>query len=228
MNRVATANALGRRIPLTMSPARIGDVVLATFWTFMAAASFGNTIRLISDDASWLTTAHRAVSATILAVCAVLFIIRRPASSGNTSWLSRIVAIAGTWFMPTLILLPLQWDPGWLMSITTAGLVLGHLCIFWALITLRRSFSIFPEARALIRSGPYGRVRHPLYATYLAIYPMFLLPRLSVLAVVVTVLGVSCEIWRARDEERVLSAAFPDYEAYATEVPRFVPRLLSR
>ena len=227
MNRAITANALGRRVVPSLSLSRLGDAALAAIWTFLAIASVSNTIRL-ADDASALTTAHRSVSALILIICAVLFVIRRPASSGNETWRSRIIAIAGTWLMPVLIMLPLQWEPDWLLTTTTAGLVLGHLFIFWALLTLRRSFSIFPEARALIRSGPYGFVRHPLYATYLAIYPMFLLPRISPLAVVVSVLGIGCEIWRAREEERVLSAAFPDYAEYAASVPRFFPRILNR
>jgi protein-S-isoprenylcysteine O-methyltransferase Ste14 len=227
MNRAVTANSLGRRVTPAVSWARLGDVALSAFWTFLAIASVSNVVRL-ADELSWLSTAHRAASATILIVCAVLFVIRKPASSGNKSWRARITAIACTWCMPVLIMLPLKRDPDWLMTVTVLGLVLGHLSILWALTTLRRSFSIFPEARALIRSGPYGHVRHPLYATYLVIYPMFLLPRISVLAVAITALGIGCEIWRARDEERVLGAAFPDYESYAADVPRFIPRLLSR
>ncbi len=71
-------------------------------------------------------------------------------------------------------------------------------------------------------------MRHPLYATYLAMYPIFLLPRLSILAVVVTVAGIACEVRRARDEEKILTEAFPDYLDYAATTPRFMPRLSGR
>jgi protein-S-isoprenylcysteine O-methyltransferase Ste14 len=201
----------------------LGDIGLATVWTMLSVNSVAATIGEI-NDVKWLTTAHHSVSSLILCVTAVLFIIRRPASKSTGSWLSRAVAIIGSWLMPALIIMPLTWTPDWLLTITTVGLVALHVIVFWALLTLRRSFSIFPEARALIRTGPYGRVRHPLYATYLAMYPCFLLPRISVLAVVITVLGIACEIWRARDEEAILSNAFADYEEYARTTPRFLPR----
>jgi protein-S-isoprenylcysteine O-methyltransferase Ste14 len=227
MNRAVVAGGLDRRLSKPISIARLGDLGLALVWTFLSVASVSNTIREASE-VSWLTTAHHGASCMVLIVSTILFIIRRPAKTRIGSWSSRIIAIVGSWLMPALIILPLTWTPDWLLTVTTAGLVLAHGLLFWALITLRRSFSIFPEARALIRTGPYALLRHPLYATYLFIYPMFLLPRLSVLAVVITVLGIACEIRRAHDEEKVLGAAFPDYTEYAAQTPRFVPRLLGR
>jgi protein-S-isoprenylcysteine O-methyltransferase Ste14 len=227
MNRVVVANSLDRRFSKPVSVARLGDLGLALVWTILSVTSVANTIREASE-VSWLNTAHHAASCMVLIVSTILFVIRRPAKSRIGSWSSRIIAIVGSWLMPALIILPLTWTPDWLLTVTTTGLVLAHGLLFWALITLRRSFSIFPEARALIRTGPYGLLRHPLYATYLFIYPMFLLPRISVLAVVITVLGISCEIKRAHDEEKVLGAAFPDYADYAAVTPRFLPRLLGR
>ena len=227
MNRAITADRAGQRAAFPLSLSRLGDVGLAALWTLMSISSIGNTITE-SDEVGWLSTAHHAVSSTILVLCAVLFIIRRPARSRHASWRSRATAIVGTWMMPILILLPLTWEADWILTVSTLALIGTHIFVCWALATLRRSFSIFPEARALIRSGPYGIVRHPLYATYLGMYVMFLLPRLSVLAVVVTVLGIGCEIWRAHDEEAVLSEAFPDYAEYAAETPRFFPKLLAR
>jgi protein-S-isoprenylcysteine O-methyltransferase Ste14 len=224
MNRAVAADALDRRLAKPVSFARLGDFGLALVWTFLTITSISNTMRDASD-VSWLTTAHHAASCMVLVVSTILFVIRRPAKTRIGSWSSRIIAIVGSWLMPALIILPLTWTPDWLLTVTTAGLVAAHGLLFWALITLRRSFSIFPEARALIRSGPYGLVRHPLYATYLFIYPMFLLPRISLLAVVITALGIACELKRARDEEKVLGAAFPDYGEYAAATPRFIPRL---
>ena len=224
MHRAVTADAMDRRLSKPISFARVGDFGLALVWTFLTVSSISNTIREASE-VSWLTTAHHGVSCLVLLVSTILFVIRRPAKTRIGSWSSRLIAIIGSWLMPALIILPLTWTPNWLLTVTTAGLVLAQCLLFWALLTLRRSFSIFPEARALIRTGPYGLVRHPLYATYLLIYPMFLLPRIGALAVVITVLGIACELKRARDEEKVLGAAFPDYDEYAEATPRFFPRL---
>lgn len=223
MNRVAELDVLNRPVRRPLSLARLGDAGLASVWCILAVGSISATISEM-PDVNWLVTAHHTVSSLILCLTAVLFIVRRPAKTRVGSWRSRAVAIVGSWLMPVLIVLPLTWTPEWLLTFSTAGLVMMHVVVFWALLTLRRSFSIFAEARALIRTGPYRIVRHPLYATYLGMYVFFLLPRLSVLAFLVTVLGIACEIWRARDEEAILRAAFPAYDEYAAITPRFVPR----
>jgi protein-S-isoprenylcysteine O-methyltransferase Ste14 len=227
MNRVITVGTLNQRMVGRLSLARLGDAGLAAVWVVLSIGSISATIKDAPDERI-LATAHHTVSSMILCLTAVLFIIRRPASKSTGSWFSRAIAITGSWLMPALILMPLTWTAGWMLTITTAALVLLHVIVFWALFTLRRSFSVFPEARALIRTGPYGVVRHPLYATYLAMYPFFLLPRLSILAVVVTVAGIACEVRRARDEEKILAEAFPDYLDYAATTPRFMPRLSGR
>ena len=125
--------------------------------------------------------------------------------------------------MPALILLPLTMTSNWVLTITTAGLAVTHIAVFWALLTLRRSFSVFPEARALVRTGPYAVVRHPLYAIYFAMYICFLVPRLGLWAILITLVGITCEVIRSRDEEAVLRTAFPEYEEYAAVTPRFCP-----
>lgn len=227
MNRAANPGALDRITvrPLTLS--RLGDIGLALVWGILAVGSLTATIANAATE-SRLTTAHHIASALILGLSAVLFMARGSAKARAGSWRSRVVAISGTWLMPVLILLPLTRTDDWLLTISTAGLVLLHIVVFWALLTLRRSFSIFPEARALIRTGPYAVVRHPLYGTYFAMYLFFLLPRLSPLSVAVTVLGIACEVWRSREEETILRAAFPDYGEYAATTPRFVPRITGR
>jgi protein-S-isoprenylcysteine O-methyltransferase Ste14 len=79
----------------------------------------------------------------------------------------------------------------------------------------------------LVRSGPYGWVRHPLYVgaclECLAV-PLLFNSFWSLLFAA----AVFCplEILRARFEERFLFDAFGDsYRAYAREVPGFLPRL---
>jgi len=227
MNRVMTVDGMSQRMVGRLPITRVGDAILAAIWVLLSFGSISTTISDASSESA-LATAHHTVSSLILCLTAVLFIIRRPARMSTSSWISRAVAIIGSWLMPALILMPLTWTPDWLLTVTTAALVVLHVAVFWALLTLRRSFSVFPEARALIKAGPYGRVRHPLYATYIAMYPCFLLPRLSILAVVVMVLGITCEMWRARDEEAILTDVFPEYAEYAKSTPRFLPKLVSR
>jgi protein-S-isoprenylcysteine O-methyltransferase Ste14 len=90
------------------------------------------------------------------------------------------------------------------------------------------NFSVLPEPRSgarLITTGPYAHVRHPLYvglmlfAAGCAIGWNTPLHWLAAAALVV-VLGA-----KARREERLLRARFPDYAQYAARTPRFVPRI---
>ena len=51
------------------------------------------------------------------------------------------------------------------------------------------------------------------------------LPRFGPAALALAALGIAGEMLRARNEERVLSATFADYAAYAATTPRFLPRV---
>ena len=170
MSRAVSENTLPQRIVQRLSMARLGDAGLSAFWVVMAVGSISATIERAPRESA-MATAHHAISTLILCLTAVLFIIRRPARRTTGSWLSRAIAIVGSWLMPALILMPLTRSNDLLLTTTTTALVGLHVVVFWALLTLRRSFSIFPEARDLVQSGPYGLVRHPLYATYIAMYP---------------------------------------------------------
>ena len=80
---------------------------------------------------------------------------------------------------------------------------------------LGKSFSIMPEARALVTTGLYSRIQHPMYV-FLDLFLVsvivgcdwpILLWAWAIVVVVQTVQG--------RREEKVLAAAFPsDYEVY--------------
>ena len=84
-----------------------------------------------------------------------------------------------------------------------------------ARINLGNSFSISPEARALVTRGIYSRIRHPVYVFSalvlcgLAIY--FQLPALLLLMIPL----IAMQVVRARREEQVLESKFGDeYRAY--------------
>ena len=88
------------------------------------------------------------------------------------------------------------------------------------------NFSIFPEPRAnarLITSGPYARVRHPLYFA-LMIFALGLAigwntaVHWAAAVTLVLILDV-----KSRREERLLMARFSDYADYASRTPRLVP-----
>jgi len=224
MNPAETMTLSSRRPGVSLSWARAGDIGLACLWLFIAWGNFRHALGHREIE-SWMSTGDRLASALVLCVGAVLFLVRRPAKSRAEGIVPRVIAVAGTWMVIPVVSMPQTWHAEWYLGFSAIGLTLGSAFVIWSLLTLRRNFSIFPEARSLVRSGPYGIVRHPLYATYAWTYLLMLVSRISALAIVVTVVAIGCEVWRAHYEERVLRKAFPDYDEYAAVTPRFIPKL---
>jgi protein-S-isoprenylcysteine O-methyltransferase Ste14 len=111
--------------------------------------------------------------------------------------------------------------PFGLQVVSTLLLVVGSIGSFMVLAKLGRSFSILPEARVLVTSGPYTIARHPLYAmeivSILGMAMLFRQPAASLLAVGVIVMLVV----RSHFEEKILTEAYPEYAQYRTRVKRF-------
>jgi protein-S-isoprenylcysteine O-methyltransferase Ste14 len=88
----------------------------------------------------------------------------------------------------------------------------------WGLWTLRYSFSITVEARALITNGPYRWIRHPVYLGEILTALAVTIWRFSVLNIVIFTLFVIIQLLRARLEEAKLSRVFAAYSIYAARV----------
>jgi protein-S-isoprenylcysteine O-methyltransferase Ste14 len=101
----------------------------------------------------------------------------------------------------------------------------GMAYSIWALLYLRRSFSILPEARRLVTHGPYALSRHPLYLGEGVAALGLLVTSAGPTAVLLAVAALGVQLLRMRWEESVLSDEFPEYAAYARHVPRYLPFL---
>jgi protein-S-isoprenylcysteine O-methyltransferase Ste14 len=78
----------------------------------------------------------------------------------------------------------------------------------------------------LTTTGPYARTRNPLYLGSFVMAAGFVVASKSwIVAGIAVVLLVSIYIPVIRGEENFLRSQFPEFEAYAREVPRFLPRL---
>jgi protein-S-isoprenylcysteine O-methyltransferase Ste14 len=160
---------------------------------------------------------------------AVSFLVRGRARSVAPDWISRAVAYVNSFLVMGFILVAGRIQPEWLRptpnaALRSAGAVLwlaaAVLCL-WPLWYLRRSFSLEPEARALVTSGPYRLARHPIYTVYLLINAGILLRHLTVPFTIVLIAWVALLLVRVRYEEGVLAAAFPEYTEYRRRVRAF-------
>ncbi len=88
---------------------------------------------------------------------------------------------------------------------------------------LGRSLSVMPEARQLVRSGPYGIVRHPLYLCEMLGIAAVALQYRSLQAAGLLLLAIALQVARARWEEGVLARAFPDFAAYRSQTSFLIP-----
>jgi len=206
---------------------RLGDFVLAGAFVLLTAARVLATVEAAGDSHN-LEALHHASTGVFTAICALLFLWRGPARGRSTSIIPKVVAVVGTWSIVPLLWQPIIHEANWVLLVSSLGILASNGFIIWAVLTLRRNLSIFPEARELVRHGPYGLIRHPLYAAHILTYALVLLPRFAPLAIAFAVLGIAGEVWRARNEEAVLGAAFPAYVEYAAATPRFIPRLTSQ
>ena len=80
-----------------------------------------------------------------------------------------------------------------------------------------------PGGTALLRTGPYRWIRHPMYAAALLLVGSGVLAHLSWLAGAVGVVVAGVVAARVTFEEQLLRASYPDYAAYAKSTRALVP-----
>ena len=77
------------------------------------------------------------------------------------------------------------------------------------------AFSVRPEARQLVTSGLYAKLRHPIYVFGTAAFLLVLLAVQGLQALVIWAILIPVQVIRARREDAVLASAFgAQYEAY--------------
>jgi protein-S-isoprenylcysteine O-methyltransferase Ste14 len=172
-----------------------------------------------------VSLAARSAVIAYLVIVAATVIVRLPPIAQAPGIQPRLTALLGTFLIMTLALFPrARLSPaGGALSLLL--ILLGNALAVLVLLKLRASFSIMAEARALVTTGAYRHIRHPLYlAEGLAAFGV-LIQVLSPWTVLVMALHVALQLQRMRNEEDLLQRAFPDYEAYRRGTARLIPGL---
>jgi protein-S-isoprenylcysteine O-methyltransferase Ste14 len=85
------------------------------------------------------------------------------------------------------------------------------------------------EDHSLITNGMYSYVRHPLYSSIiLMLYGGAVIYSSWLATVLVTAVFIPAMVYRAKQEEELLSKEFPEYEKYQQQVGLFFPKHLRR
>jgi protein-S-isoprenylcysteine O-methyltransferase Ste14 len=205
-----------------MPQSRIYD--LATRW-------FGASWFLLLAYIVGLGVYHESHTLAIIAKsCLVIFnlmlclllLIRPQATSQTRGFIPRLAAFGGTYGIWVLALFP-QTKSASLDLLSTICLIVGLVLAIITVAHLGKSFSIVPQAREFVRSGPYRWLRHPLYAAeQIAVFGT-LLQVISPYTVAIFIIHIAVQICRIVYEERLLRQTFPDYNIYATTTWRLLP-----
>jgi len=141
-----------------------------------------------------------------------------------TFWLALVIQPV---LLPRLGLSTTAW---WGLAIQAVGLalILSGLALHWWARSHLRHFYVedvqFQEGQYLVDTGPYRRVRHPVFSSFflIALGMMLVNPALTTLAMAVYVAIDFTSA--ARQEEALLSERLPEYAGYMQRTGRFIPR----
>jgi len=157
-----------------------------------------------------------------------MYLNREPAKR-VARWWETALAVGGT-FLPLLALRPAPMSSAEgvraMSFIAEVGMLIqlfGLTGMIWSVFTLGVSLGIAPADRGLVTSGPYRRVRHPMYAFELLSCLGYWLANLTWLNVIAWLLLAAIQVTRALREERIIEG----YDAYVARVRwRFLPGLI--
>jgi len=169
--------------------------------------------------------ASKLATQFFIMVLALLMVLRRQPLGKAFGFYPRFAAVAGTFLSIAIVLLPARELSVPLHIASTLLILCGTLFALYAVLELGRSFSLMPEARRLVINGPYSVIRHPLYLGEAVALAGVTLQYLSPWALALLALQCIFQLERMKNEELVLSRAFPDYQDYAAHTARLVPGL---
>jgi protein-S-isoprenylcysteine O-methyltransferase Ste14 len=199
------------------------DAVMRLPMTVLAGFFLWREWQALETAQGWLRVTAHVATMLFLALIAVMTLARRRPLRKSEGWLPRFAALAGLLLLYCLLLFPRAAPDAASDGAALAFLVAGHVLCAVTLLQLGRSFSVMPEARKLVTAGLYSRVRHPLYmAEAVATLGVFLQYRTLGAALLVAA-QFAVQLWRMREEEKVLDAQFPEYAAYRARTARLIP-----
>lgn len=168
-----------------------------------------------------LDTILAVASLSFLGLMASTYWSKPGAGASRSDWPALITTFLAIDALGLAGRLPVTQPDAWVMcaSLTLAGTCLAA----WAVASLGSSFSLLPQARELVTSGPYAIVRHPIYLGGFLIALGELWLRWSVAAVALSVAFSIAQIVRLRMEERLLIQSFDDYAEYRRSTSALLP-----
>ena len=170
----------------------------------------------------WPSLLSRVCIASFYVLLAWLTITRPPAKAQADGLLPRIAAFVGS-YMPWTITFFAKSDQALPNLASSACVLIGMIMVLVTIRHLGRSFSLVPQARSVVQTGPYRWIKHPLYlAEEIAILGV-VLQDLTPITVTVLVLHIAVQVCRILYEEDLLRRHCPEYSTYEASRWRLIP-----
>jgi protein-S-isoprenylcysteine O-methyltransferase Ste14 len=180
------------------------------------------------DRADAMYLLNRLLTVSFFAFLLGIYAVRSKAIAHDHNPLAIAVALIGSFILYGIFLIPGQARSTnvWVLASSDLCLACGVMLALYSLSYLRNRFSIVPEARGLVTTGPYRFVRHPIYLGEIIAGFGLVMPTLFSLHAVVLIIFVIAQLIRTYYEERMLRRVYPTYKDYARGTRRLIPFLV--
>jgi protein-S-isoprenylcysteine O-methyltransferase Ste14 len=194
----------------------------------LAFAGVQNAFQGSLDRTQAMYLLNRILTVAFFGFLVVIYAIRSKAIARDHNPVAIVAALVGSFVLYGLFLIPGQGRSTdiWVLAGSDICLACGITWAMYSLSYLGRRFSIVPEARGLVTSGPYRFTRHPIYVGEIIAGFGLVLPTLFSLHAVVFAIFLVAQLARTYFEERMLRSTYPQYEAYARHTRRLIPFVL--
>jgi len=195
--------------------------LLGSMWFMLLALCVAIKIGASLTD-PWPSLLSSFCIATFYILLALLIMTRSPAKAQADGLLSRIAAFVGT-YLPWTITFFGKTDQALPNLVSTACVLIGMIMMLVTIRHLGRSFSLVPQARSVVQTGPYRWIKHPLYLSEEIVVLGVVLQYLTPVTVIVLVLHISVQVCRILYEEDLLRRNCPEYSSYEASRWRLIP-----
>lgn len=205
--------------------------VLGCSWFLVLAFVSAMKVFVLTEAASITDFGPTGWPALLSSTCLLLFyltlcwlILHRPLPASRTvGILPSLTAFLGTYLPWTVVLFESGVASSAQNFASALLLLIGGVSMMVVIFHLGHSFSIVPQARRLVRTGPYAVVRHPLYLVEEVALLGTLLQYFSPLTLALFIAHGALQVRRMFYEEALLRRTFPDFDVYARSTPRLIP-----
>ena len=190
-------------------------------WFMLLALCVASKIGASLSD-PWPSLLSSFCLASFYMLLALLIMTRSPAKAQADGLLPRVAAFVGT-YLPWSITFFGQTDQALPNLLSTACVLTGMIMMLVTIRHLGGSFSLVPQARSVVQTGPYRWIKHPLYFSEQIAILGVVLQYLTPVTVIVFVLHIGVQVCRILYEEDLLRRNCPEYSSYEATRWRLIP-----